>query len=286
MGVRVVTDSTAELAPSEAEALGVTVVPLYVTFGPQEVYRDGVDLSVDDFFRKLVEAKGPLPTTSQPSPGDFEAAYWRLARDADGICSIHIAGKLSGTCEAARLGATAVAERSPVEVVDSLTTSLGLTFVVRRALQAARGGASLAEVAELARQAARRIHTYAMLDTLEYLRRGGRLDRTKVLLALVSSALNIKPIVKLREGEIVPADRARGRGRALERIVALAASHRRALRVGVAHATDPADAEAVAQRLRWELPAACVEVGRFGPVLGVHTGPGALAIMVLEEDGP
>jgi fatty acid kinase fatty acid binding subunit len=278
MPVQILTDSTAYFAPGEVEALAVTVVPLYVVFG-DDVYRDGVDLTVDQFFQKLVSCKD-LPRTSQPSLGDFQQAYQAMARSTDEVVAIHLSSHISGTFNTSSLAAAHTDGRLRVEVVDSKATSLGQTFIVREAAEAARRGAALAEVAAIARAASNKIRTFVAVDTLEFLRRGGRLGRAQ---ALLGGALDVKPILGLdSEGKVVQFGRVRTRRKSLDRLVELACSGGEPRRIAIGDATTPADAEEVKLRMEQAYPGVPVEVGRAGAVIGVHAGPGMLGIQVQE----
>lgn len=280
MAIRIVTDSTADLPEEAEQQLGIVVVPLNVIFGEQ-VYRDGVDITGEEFYRRL--QTDPIhPTTSQPSPATFQAVYERLAQEgAEGIISIHISSKLSGTWRSAQLGRDAANVTCPIEVVDSRTVSLALGFCAMRAAEAANQGAPLPDVLAITDYAIHHVWLYDMLDTLEYLRRGGRMGRAR---ALLGSLLSIKPIVTLEDGEVVPAARVRTRARAIEELVNLALSHTNVIRAGVGYTTTPDDAELVRRRLADAFPNAQIIVTRLGPVLGVHVGPGSLGVCVMEGE--
>lgn len=277
MTVRIVTDSTADLPPGMAEELGVVVVPLRVSFG-DEVYRDGVDLTPDQFFAKLA-ASSSLPTTSQPSAGDFLEVYQALHQEADGIVSIHIAASLSGTVQSALLARQSLQAACPIEIVDSRSVSLGLGLVVIKAAAAARAGAPLADVVAVARRALQRLHIFFMVDTLEYLQRGGRIGRAQ---AFLGTLLQVKPILCLRDGEVHPLERTRTRARALDRLFELISALPCVSDYGVIHATTPDDAQALAQRLRAATPHAQLYMSRLGPVVGTHAGPGVVGVGALE----
>ncbi|MEX2237038.1 MAG: DegV family protein [Dehalococcoidia bacterium] len=278
MTVRVLTDSTAYFAPGEAAARGVTIVPLYVIFG-ETTYKDGVELSIDEFFAKLVSSKD-LPKTSQPSAGDFHDAYRSLGQPGVQVAAIHLSSHLSGTHNTSRMAAEQMAGHPPVEVVDSLTTSVGQAFVVRAAAEAAARGAGLSDVTSVAREVAAKVHTYLAIDTLQYLQRGGRLGRAQ---AFFGSALDVKPIIGLDdEGKIAQFAKVRTRRKALDTLLELAGSRGTPRRLAVVDATTPADAQSVKIRLERAFPNTPVEVGRAGPVIGVHAGPGMMGIQVEE----
>lgn len=279
MTIRVVTDSTADLPPGVAQELGITVVPLLVLFG-DEVYRDGVDLTNEEFFRRLTTSP-VLPTTSQPSVGAFQEAYQKLAAETDQIVSIHISAWVSGTYESALQAADSLRGSPRVEVVDSQTTSMGLGYQAIAAARAARAGASLEEVVAAARSVGRRHHLLALLETLEYLRRGGRIGRAQ---AFLGSILNLKPLLTFRDGVVHPVARVRTRARALEELLSHSLAYGDLEDVAVIHGTTPEDAEMLARRVRERLPQVPIHVGRLGPVLGVHGGPGIIGMVVVEAE--
>jgi DegV family protein with EDD domain len=277
--VSVVTDSTADLPPEVVRELAITVVPLLVLFG-DEVYHDGVDLTNEEFFKRLTTSP-VLPTTSQPSVGTFQETYRKLAAETDQIVSIHISAWASGTCESALQAADSLGGSPRVEVVDSQTTSMGLGFQVIAAARAAQAGASLEEVGSAARSVGRRHHLLALLETLEYLRRGGRIGRAQ---AFLGSILNLKPLLTFRDGVVHPVARVRTRARALEELLRHSLAHGDLENVAVIHGTTPEDADMLAQRVRERLPKVPIHVGRLGPVLGVHGGPGIIGIVVVEPE--
>ena len=280
MAVRVVTDSTGDLPQSLAHELGISVVPLSVIFGDQ-VYREGVDITHDLFYDKLVRSK-TLPTTSAPSVGDFLAVYEPLLAETDEIASIHLSAKLSATYNNACQAAQLLADRGArIEVIDSRLASFGLTFATVAAARAALGGASLEEIREVVERMIPRVRIFFVLDTLEYLRRGGRIGRARAFLGAV---LRVKPPLSFRDGEVHPEERVRTHAHALERIFQIATSYPRVQEIAVGYSTNPQDAEELRRRLAVALPRANVHVMRVGPVIGTHGGPGVLGIGLLEGE--
>jgi len=278
--VRVVTDSTADLPSEVVQELDITVVPLQVIFG-EHAYRDGVDMTSDEFFRRLPEA-AELPRTSQPSPGDFEQVYERLAAGTDRILSVHLSSRFSGTAETARQAARALEGRCAIEVIDSNTVSMALGFAVIAAARAAKAGADLDACAAAARSVLRRQRLAVALDTLEYLRRGGRIGRAQ---AFLGSLLRLKPIVTVRDGETYPLARVRTRKKALEEVLRICLEGGVVEQAAVMYATNPDDAHELAAEIRRRAPSASVHVGRIGPVIGVHGGPGLIGVsVVMAED--
>ena len=276
MAVRIVTDSTADLPPGLVEKSGITVVPLNVHFG-EDTYKDGVDLKTDLFFEKLVVAS-EMPTTSQPSIGEFLDTYRTLTANGDQVVSIHISEKLSGTMNSARQAKAALGEEGHVEVVDSLACSLALGLVALEAAQEAEAGGSLESVIAHTNEAIAHLKLLAMLDTLEYLAKGGRVGKAQ---SFLGGLLQIKPLIEVKV-EVLPVERVRTRRRALDRLVELAKAQGPLKRLAVLHADAPSDAEWLAQQLR-PLVDSDIVVSWIGPVIGTYTGPKAIGIGLITQ---
>jgi DegV family protein with EDD domain len=279
--VQVVTDSTADLPPEIVQELDITVVPLQVIFG-EESFRDGVDLTSEEFFRRLGEA-AELPRTSQPSVGELQQAYEELAAKTDRILSIHVSSRLSGTVETARQAAQALADRCRIEVLDSGTVSMAMGFAVIAAARAAREGADLEACAEAAGSVLRRQRLAVALDTLEYLRRGGRMGRAQ---AFLGSLLRVKPILTIRDGEAFPLTRVRTHRKAVEEILRVCLEGSEVEEAAVMHATSPEDARFLVEEVARRCPGVPVQIGRIGPVIGVHGGPGLIGLTVVLAEEP
>ncbi len=277
MTVRIVTDSTADLPAKVVQEWGINVIPLQVNFGT-EVYRDGVDLQPDEFYRKLVSSS-VLPTTSVPPPGIFAEVYKKLSANGDDVLSIHLSSKLSGTYDCARLAAKDLGNKR-VEIIDSLSLSMGMGILVVVAARAARAGASLEEVTSLVHRAMKRCYLVGLLDTLVYLQKGGRIGRARAFLGHV---LNLKPLLTIRDGEVHPMERVRTRRRALNRMLQFIQEHKPFDEVAVLHSVAPEEAELVADQLASVFPRERMYMSQFGPVLGVHIGPGAVGLGVLQH---
>ncbi|MFA7248208.1 MAG: DegV family protein [Dehalococcoidia bacterium] len=276
MTLRIVTDSTCDLPLEAIQALGITVVPLSILFGDEELL-DGVDIQAEQFFRRL-ERDPNMPTTAQPTPALFTHAYQRLIDEgATEILSIHISARLSGTLESARQGAQGV-EGARIEFVDSGTVSLGLGTGVMEAAKAARAGVDIDAVRAQAEDMFRRTHIFFTVDTLEYLRRGGRMSRGQELLGTL---LKVKPILAIREGEVVPVGRVRTRRRAIEDIIGRCSDLRPVAHLFVVHSTTPEEANYLRDRIAGLDADAPITVGRITPVVGVHGGPGVLGAGVV-----
>ena len=273
MTVKVITDSTADLPPALAEELGITVVPLNVHFGT-EVYRDGVEITADEFYRRLVTASR-LPTTSQPTPGDFLSAYDEMGQTTDEIISVHISAKLSGTMNSATQAREEYAGSSRIEIVDSMQGSMGLGVVAIAAAEAARRGGSLDDVVTETRAALPNVGFIGLVDTLEYLEKGGRIGKAQ---AFVGSLLRIKPLLTIRDGEAHPLERARTRAKGVDRICELVQTEMPLKDLAVVYTTTPDEARALAQRLQSFLPQGEVILSQVGPVVGTYLGPGVLGV--------
>lgn len=275
MGVRIVTDSTADLPEEVRREYGIEMVPLYVHFG-EEVFRDQVELSSDAFFARLTAEKQRLPQTSQPSPGDFAEVYQRLTAGGDTVISIHISDALSGTLQSAR-AARDMLDGADVRLVDSRLVTACLGQVVVACAEAARDGASADEVVSLAETLSSRTNLFGAIDTLEYLERGGRIGRAQ---ALLGSLLNMKPIVTLADGVVAPAGRVRGRSRVIPELVRLfsEAVGDRTADVTLVYGAQPDGVDELRQAL--EATGRVGKVGRaqLGPVVGTHAGPGVLGL--------
>ena len=279
MDVRIVTDSTSDLPPQLCRELGVTVVPLTVNFGDKE-YRDGVDLSAEEFYQALISSPS-LPRTSQPSAGLFAKTYADLAQETNEILSIHLSTKLSQTCNSAQLGASEVEDRCRVEVVDSLQVSIGLGLVVIAAARAVRDGASLEEAKRVAERAGAETRTICLLDTLEYLSKGGRIGKLQFYLGTSLrrlSVFKVIPMLIIKDGEAHPLDRFRTRQKGLDRLVTELQQAGDIAYAGVAHSTTPDEAQDLSKRLQGHVPKENFFITRFGPVLGTYVGPGAIGV--------
>ena len=280
MAVRIVTDSTSDLPLGAAKELGISVVPLSVIFGNQ-VYREGVDISHDLFYDKMARSK-VLPTTSAPSVGDFLEVYEPLLKETDEIVSIHLSSKLSATYNNACQAAKQLAEKGArIEVIDSLSISVGLTFLSIAAARAAAGGAGVEEIRTIVERMIPQIRILIVVDTLEYVRRGGRIGRAR---AFLGTMLRVKPMLSIRDGEVHPEERVRTKALALNRLFQITTSYPRIKELAIGYSTNAQEAEEMRRRFADALPGVNVQVGRLGPVIGTHGGPGVLGIGVLEGE--
>jgi len=269
----VVTDSTADLPDEWRERYDIEVVPLKVLFG-EETFRDGVDMSNEQFFARLATST-KLPTTSAPSPGEFAQVYQRLAKDHDGCISIHIGAQLSATAEAARVGAQSV-EGFRVEVVDSETVTMPMAFLCKVAAEAG----SLDQATASVRQLIPGCRVLALLDTMRYIEMGGRVSRAQ---AMIGTLLDVKPMLLVKDREIKAVDRVRTRSRAIPRMIEFFESDMPVEYVGVMHAEAAEEAGRIAAGLRERHPDLEIPIGQIGCVLGTHTGPKALGLVYIKK---
>ncbi len=278
--VAVVTDSTAYLPPGAAAGLGVRVVPLRVSIGDRELV-DGPNLpaaTVTAALRDRIQV-----TTSRPSPAEFAAAFRQcLDAGATHVVAVHLAAALSGTWESAVLAAQDFGY-GVVRVVDSRSTAAALGFAVRAAAERAVDGASAAQVQGAATDVVDRTRTLFYVDTIEYLRRGGRVGTAS---ALVATSLSVKPLLQMVEGRIVPLEKVRTSAKAIARLVQLtaqAAGHDR-VDLAVHHLAAPDRADAVSQQVRAALPDVGESIiAEVGPVIGAHLGPGVIGTVVVRR---
>ena len=270
--IRIVTDSTADLPPELAAEWGITVVPCLVHFG-RETFQEGVDLSHAEFYRRLA-ATPELPTTASPGPGVFATAYRQLAVETKQIVSIHLSSKLSAVYNAAHLGAEGI-PGAEVAVVDSSTVSMGLGWLAVLAARAARMGRSLQEIVRLVEAVRPRVRVFALLDTLEYLRRGGRVSQ---LVAMLSALLSVKPMISVEEGDVLPLGRVRSRRKAVARLVSLVEELGPLAELAVLHSRARQAAEALADRLAAFFPRQRMVIAEVGTVIGTHVGPNGLGM--------
>jgi DegV family protein with EDD domain len=276
--VKIVTDSTADLPPDVARDLDIAVIPLTVHFG-KETLRDGIDIDSQRFFKRLRAVK-VAPTTAAPPPRAFEEAYGQFVREHDAILSIHLSSKLSQTVSTAEKGALPFLGRKKIAVVDSLSASRGLGYLAIAAAEAARAGASLDDLIKLMRTLIPHVYLVFFVETPEYLHRGGRLGKAQ---AMLGSMLNIKPLLALEDGEIVPLEKVRTRQRAIEKLCEFTLEFARVRKMTILHSENTSDVKELTERIREHLPSVPIEIAAYGPVLASHVGPDALGIVIFEE---
>lgn len=274
--VRVVTDSTADLPREWIDQWGIQVVPLRFRLG-EDTFRDGLDLPPETFYARLARS---FPTTSQPSVGLLKRFYEQAGAGGGEIVSIHLSSKLSGTCQAAQLAADQVDSR--VVVFDSGQISMAVGWLVLAAAEAAREGRSLEEIVSLLEEMKGRVHIVGLIESLEHLRRGGRIGRIE---ALLGSLLGIRALFTLERGEAVLLERVRTRSLGLRRLVEYVATLEPLDRAAVVHADAADAAQQVARTLAPLLPGRSIPVLPVGQVVASHVGPGAVGVACVRASG-
>jgi len=277
MAIKVVTDSTSDLPADVAESLGIEVVPLNVHFG-SDVYKDRVNLMPDTFYDKLINGD-VLPTTSQPSVGEFIDVYERLGSDADGIVSVHVSEKLSGTMNSARLASQQANADCPIEVVDTFQVSMGVGICAMEAAEVANSGGDMNQVILAARNAVTRSQCFFMLETLEFLQKGGRIGKAQ---ALIGNLLKIRPMLILQEGEVHPLGRERTRRKGIAKLVDTVEELAPISGLAVMYSTGPYEAQTLAQNVsKFMIEGREPMVLQIGPVIGTYAGPDTLGIALI-----
>jgi DegV family protein with EDD domain len=270
--IKVVTDSTADIPAEMAAELGITIVPSYVIFG-SESYRDGVELTKEQFYEKLVTAR-EVPKTAAPPPTAYEEIYRQLSGESDGIISIHLAGNLSSLYSVASVAAKSISE-VPIVVIDSEQITMGFGWMAVAAAEAARHGEGLEQIAALVEGMKERSRVLAVLDTLDFVYRGGRVGWVQ---AMIGTLMRIKPIIEIWRGKVRLLERTRTQVRSLARLIDLIQALGPLERAIVLHANAPGEAERLADQLQAIAPHWKRLIGQAGITVASHAGPGAVGI--------
>ena len=279
MAVKIVTDSTSDLPADIAKKLDITVIPLNIHFG-EDVYKDGIDLTTDAFFEKLV-TDPRHPSTSQPSMGEFIDAYEKIASEGDEIISIHITSKLSGTFNSATQAASQLKDKIKVHVIDTENISCTIAYSAIAAAELIKNGGSVEEAILVAKSIAGRSHFYALFDTLEYLAKGGRIGKAQ---SLLGGLLKVKPILRTNDGVIDTYKRARSRKGGMAMLNQTARSFEKLDELCVIYTTDKTDAEILANQVSDLLPKGKTPLLiQVGPVIGTHAGPNLVGLGCVES---
>ena len=280
--VRIVTDSTADIPQELVNKYGIIVVPLKVTIGNQ-VYRDGVDISTAEIIKRLEKDHGFLPATSQPSPGEFVAVYEKLIQKGEYVISIHLSGKMSGTVQSAQTAKTMTDSRD-IYIVDSKSASMGLGLIVIAAAIAAKEGKPVREILSIVKEKVERSFVLFLVDTLDYLEKGGRIGKAS---ALLGALLKIKPVLTIDEdGQIIPIEKVRGKIRAIERIAQIVADRTDSSRYynyAVLHGNDYSGFVKLKEELEKVLRDSHSMSAEIGPVILSHTGPGLTGVAICPD---
>jgi DegV family protein with EDD domain len=279
--VAIVTDSTADLPADLRQREGIAMVPLDVRFG-DEVFRDQIEITTEEFMARL-DRSAALPRTSQPAPARFEETFRGLAAEHDAIVAVLISPKLSGTLQAATIAKEAVTDAIPVEIVDSTTGSMALGLQALRAAELARRGLEAPAIADRLRAETTANHILFFVDTLEYLQRNGRIGRAA---ALIGGVLQLKPLLRVDEGQVVPFERTRTRAKAIQGLIDFVGDLPQVERLSVVYSSSATEAAGLADRLATTVgtPRERIILAQLGPVIAAHIGPGALGVAVFEGE--
>jgi DegV family protein with EDD domain len=275
MKVQVITDSTADMPPGTAEKLSIRVVPIYLRFGDM-TYRDGVDISNDEFYAML-DTSPIYPATSQPNPEDFTTVYKEYCNKADGIVSIHISSKISGTYNSANIAKKTLESACPIKVIDSKFNSAGLGLVVTAAASKAQAGADFFEVVNEAEKTKNKVRMFGMFETMKYLARSGRVNKT---IAAASRILHVMPLLTFHDGEIVRAGLVRTVSKGMEKIYEFVKDNSPINELTIVHSKVINQAHQLQKRLGEFIAEDKINIAELGAGLGVHGGPGVLLVAI------
>lgn len=279
MTVKIITDSLSDITSDVAKEIGVVVIPLTVIFG-RETFLDRVTITTDQFYDRLIN--GDIwPTTTQPTPAAFTEIYNELAKETDEILVVTLSSKLSGTYESALNAKNLVKAKCRIEVIDSKTVAGGLGLIILSAARKAKSGANLDEMVEFVRGAMNRSHFIVYFDTLTYLAKGGRIGKAKELLG---SVLSIKQILTMKDGELAPLTRKRSLSAGMDHLYNFMTGFSDVELMAVEHTTTLDVADKLAERLSVGFDKDKIYRSIVSPVLGVHGGPGAIAVTILEAE--
>lgn len=281
MTVKIVTDSCSDISPDEAKKLDISLVPAYVHFG-DKTYLDGVDLSIDEFYQKLTNTS-VFPSTAAPPPGDFARVYEDLYKETDQILSIHITKRHSSLIDAAMLGRELAKKKGyDIEILDSCGVTIWQGLVAIAAARAALAGCSFQQVINTALETIGNLKGLGLLSTLKYAIRGGRLART---LFKVESLLSVKAMVNIRNGEVKPVALVRNWAKGISRLHEFldSAKNAQVSDIAVAYNTPVEESRNLVDHIGKLFPTIAPTIARMGPTLGVHTGPGTLAVALVSR---
>lgn len=282
--IKIVTDSTSYLPPEEIERFNIRVVPLNVHFGEDQVFQEGVTINIDQFYAMLAESP-ELPTTSQPSPGQFLDVFSELAEAGHDVFCLVISSKLSGTYQSA-LDAKHMLPDANIVVIDSYSTVACLGLMAITAAEMAAEGHTMQEITARVEQMRDDMRLYFVVDTLEYLHKGGRIGAAS---AFLGTLLKVKPILMLDEGVVKPLDKVRSKRKAIQRLLSELESHvspEQPIQAVAMHAQAPDEVSELATEMRHRFNCQRTFFGEVGPVIGTHTGPGVLGAAVCPEAWP
>jgi len=275
LAVQIITDSTVDIPQEYIEKYGIRVVPIYVRFG-EKTYRDGIDIRSDEFY-SMLSSSSIHPATSQPNPEDFTGIYKEYCETSSGIVSIHVSSKISGTCNSARMAQKALADHCPIEVVDSMFNSGGLGLAVLAAARLAKSGAGLKEILEETHRAISQIRMFGMFQTMKYLARSGRVNKT---IAAASRILNVMPLLTFHDGEIIRAGLVRTANKGIDRILDFVKNNTPISEIILVHSDALDQVKYLKKRLANIIPETNISTSQLGAALGVHGGPGVVVAAI------
>lgn len=277
--IKVVTDSTSDIPREIARDLDIEIIPAAIQWNG-ETFRDGIDIDADEFYRRLTTSTHH-PTTSQPPPGDFVKVYQSLAQGSEGIVSIHISSKLSGTYQSALLAKQMMEQKLPIEVIDSQYNSMGLGLISIAAARVAKAGGKLQDVLEETKKAMSQIRMLGIFATLKYAIAGGRINKS---FGRVASVLNIKPLLTFKNGEVAMAGVATAYSKGVDKIFNFVKNNLPIRDLAIVHSAIIDDAMKLRDRLGALIPSDKILVAPLGPSLGAHGGPGVLLVALRRSD--
>jgi DegV family protein with EDD domain len=278
MTVKIIADSLGDVPAYLVKKLDITVIPIHVLFGT-ESFQDGVDLTTEQFYSRLVTCK-TLPTTAVPALGTFIEKYDKVAEQTDEIIVLTISHKLSGTFETATHAVEMMKKKCRIKVIDTFQVIMGEGLLVIQAAQAAKAGASFDEIVKMIERNIARTEERMAFDTLEYLKRGGRIGAGQ---AFLGSILKLNPILGLKDGEVYPLSRERSRAKAIDSLYNFVCSFNNIESLAVEDATTPDEANALTQRLKAKFPDKTIYRSKVSAVIGVHVGPSVIAVSIIGD---
>jgi DegV family protein with EDD domain len=276
--IQIITDSTSDIPQETAKKLGIKIVPIYLRFGTK-VFRDGVDIQSEELYRMLTTSP-KRPSTSQPTPEDFQSVYKECCEKSDAIVSIHISSKISGTCNAALIAKETLGDKCPIEVIDSQFNSAGLALITMYAAKLAKLAKNLETLVADIRTCISHVHMFGYFDTMKYLARGGRISR---VISAAANVINVKPLLTFREGEIIRAGLVRSFTRGVEKLYEFVQSQKNIEDMIIVHSAIAEKAEKFRKSLGQFFPEEQINIFELGAGLGVHGGPGVLLVAVREN---
>jgi DegV family protein with EDD domain len=278
MTVKIITDSLGDISEDLVKSLDITIIPIHVLFGTQS-YRDGIDLTTQQFYSKLVSSK-TLPTTAVPALGTFIQTYEQVLKETDEIVVLSVSHKLSATFDTAKKAAEMIKQKCRISVIDTLQVIMGEGLIVINAAKAAKAGEKFEDIVKQIQTNILRIESRMAFDNLEYLKRGGRIGAGK---AFLGSLLKIHPILVLKDGEVYPLSRERSRVKALDALSNFVSDYSNIEAMAVEDATTPVEADDIAQRLQCKYVNAPIYRSKVSAVIGAHVGPSVVSVSVLGD---